>query len=161
MKKIIIAAVAKNNVIGKDGIMPWHSKEDLKHFKETTMGYPLIMGRKTFISMGGKPLKGRLNIILTKSEDFEKPAGEVEIFSYINDAYKHCEEKGYEKVFVIGGGQIYNSEINKMDELQISEMKVEVDGDTFFPEIDDSMWKVDEKKEYEDFTLKIYHKKNN
>lgn len=160
MKKIIISAVAKNNVIGKDGIMPWHSKEEFKHFKETTMGYPLIMGRKTFISMGGKPLKGRLNIILTKRDDFEKPEGEVEVFSNINDAYDFCESKGYEKVFVIGGGQIYADEINKMDELIISEMKVEVEGDTFFPEIDEAIWKVHETEERNDFTIKIYRKRD-
>lgn len=160
MKKIIIVAVAKNNVIGKDGIMPWHSKEDLKHFKETTMSFPLIMGRKTFYSMGGKPLKGRLNIILTRDKSFQKPEGEVEVFSDINDAYKFCEEKKYVKVFVIGGGEIYKQEINNVDELQISEMKVEVEGDTFFPQIDNDIWEVAEEIEYSEFTLKIYRKRN-
>jgi dihydrofolate reductase len=160
MKKIIIVAVAKNNVIGKDGIMPWHSKEDLKHFKETTMSFPLIMGRKTFYSIGGKPLKGRLNIILTRDKSFQKPEGEVEVFSDINDAYKFCEEKKYEKVFVIGGGEIYKQEINNVDELQISVMKVEVEGDTFFPQIDNDIWEVTEETEYSEFTLKIYRKRN-
>ncbi|WKZ70945.1 MAG: dihydrofolate reductase [Melioribacteraceae bacterium] len=160
MKKIIIVAVAKNNVIGKEGIMPWHSKEDLKHFKETTMSFPLIMGRKTFYSMGGKPLKGRLNIILTREKSFPKPEGEVEVFSDINDAYKFCEEKKYEKVFVIGGGEIYKQEINNVDELQISEMKVEVEGDTFFPQIDNDIWEAAEEIEYSEFTLKIYRKRN-
>lgn len=160
MKKIIIVAIAKNNVIGKDGIMPWHSKEDLKHFKETTMSFPLIMGRKTFYSMGGKPLKGRLNIILTRDKSFIKPEGEVEVFSDINDAYKFCEEKKYEKVFVIGGGEIYKQEIKKVDELQISVMKVEVEGDTFFPQIDNDIWEVTEETEYSEFTLKIYRKRN-
>lgn len=160
MKKIIIAAVAKNNVIGKDGIMPWHSKEDLKHFKETTMGYPLIMGRKTFFSMGnGKPLKGRLNIILTRDSDFVKPHEDVEVFSSIEDAYNHCNRKDYEKVFITGGGEIYKQEINKVDELQISEMKVEVDGDTFFPKIDQAIWVVDQEKEFDEFILKIYRKR--
>lgn len=160
MKKIIIVAIAKNNVIGKDGIMPWHSKEDLKHFKESTMSFPLIMGRKTFYSMGGKPLKGRLNIILTRDKSFQKPEGEVEVFSDINDAYKFCEEKKYEKVFVIGGGEIYKQEINNVDELQISVMKVEVEGDTFFPQIDNDIWEVTEEIEYSEFTLKIYRKRN-
>lgn len=160
MKKIIIVAVSKNNVIGKDGIMPWHSKEDLKHFKETTMSFTLIMGRKTFYSMGGKPLKGRLNIILTRDKSFQKPEGEVEVFSDINDAYKFCEDKNYEKVFVIGGGEIYKQEINNVDELQISVMKVEVEGDTFFPQIDNDIWEVTEETEYSEFTLKIYRKRN-
>jgi len=161
MEKIIIVAVAKNNVIGQNGIMPWHSKEDLKHFKETTMGYPLIMGRKTFFSMGGKPLKGRLNIILTHDQNFDKPHEDVEVFTSIEDAYKHCEKKNYEKVFVTGGGEIYKQEINKVDELLISEMNVEVEGDTFFPKIDDNIWKLVEEKHFDEFTLKIYKKLEN
>jgi dihydrofolate reductase len=160
MKKIIIVAVAKNNVIGKDGIMPWHSKEDLKHFKETTMGYPLIMGRKTFFSMGGKPLKGRLNIILTRDENFEKPHDDVMVFSSVENAYDYCEKENYEKVFITGGGEIYKREINKVDELLISEMNVEVEGDTFFPEIDMKIWEVVDEKKYNEFTLKIYRKRN-
>lgn len=159
MKKIIIAAVAKNNVIGKDGIMPWHSKEDLKHFKETTMGFPLIMGRKTFFSMGGKPLKGRLNIVLTRDKNFEKPHKDVLVFSTIEDAYNHCEEENYGKVFVTGGGEIYKKEINNVDELLISEMNVEVEGDTFFPEIDENIWEVAEVIQYSDFVLKKYRKR--
>ena len=159
MKKIIIAAVAKNNVIGKDGIMPWHSKEDLKHFKETTMGSPLIMGRKTFFSMGGKPLKGRLNIILTRDKNFQKPHPDVEIFSSIDEAYDHCERENYGKVFITGGGEIYKREINNVDELLISEMNVEVEGDTFFPEIDIKIWEVVEEKTYSEFTLKTYRKR--
>ena len=160
MKKKIIAAVAKNNVIGKNGIMPWHSKEDLKHFKETTMSHPLIMGRKTFQSMGGKPLKGRLNIILTRDENFSIPEGDVKTFAEINDAYNYCESENYKTVFVIGGGKIYKQEINNMDELQISEMKVEVEGDTYFPEIDKNIWTVAEEKEYSEFVLKIYRKRS-
>lgn len=159
MKKIIIAAVAKNNVIGKDGIMPWHSKEDLKHFKETTMSFPLIMGRKTFFSMGGKPLKGRLNIILTRDENFSKPHEDVVVFSSIEDAYDYCEKENYEKVFVTGGGEIYKKEINNVDELLISEMNVEVEGDTFFPEIDEDIWEVAEEIQYSDFVLKKYRKR--
>lgn len=160
MKKIIIAAVAKNNVIGKDGIMPWHSKEDLKHFKETTMGFPLIMGRKTFFSMGGKPLKGRLNIILTRDKHFEKPHEDVKVFASIEDAYSYCEKQNYEKVFVTGGGEIYKQEINNVDELLISEMNVEAEGDTFFPGIDEKIWEVAEEIVYSEFTLKIYRKRN-
>lgn len=160
MKKIIIAAVAKNNVIGKNGIMPWHSKEDLKHFKETTMGCPLIMGRKTFFSMGGKPLKGRLNIILTRDENFKKPHEDVVVFSSIVDAYNYCAKLNYDKVFVTGGGEIYRKEINEVDELLISEMNVEVEGDTFFPEIDENIWEVAEVVEYNEFTLKVYRKRN-
>ena len=160
MKKAIIVAISRNNVIGNDGVMPWHSKEDFKHFKETTMGFPLIMGRKTFYSLGGKPLKGRLNIILTKQNDFSIDAEGVKVLSSPEEAYDYCERENYEKCFVIGGGEIYKSEINKMDELIISEMKVEVEGDTYFPEIDKSIWKVDDVEERNDFTLKIYRKKN-
>lgn len=160
MEKIIIAAVSQNGVIGKDGIMPWHSKEDFQHFKRTTMGYPLIMGRKTFEALGN-PLKGRLNIILTKNKNYRVNTEDdnVKIFQDITDAYKFCENRNEEKIFVIGGGQIYEKEINNMDKLVISEMKLKADGNVYFPVINKNIWKVEKEEEYNDFVLKIYVKK--
>jgi len=117
------------------------------------------MGRKTFFSMGGKPLKGRLNIILTRDEKFKKPHDDVVVFSSIENAYDYCEKENYEKVFVTGGGEIYKKEINNVDELLISEMNIEVEGDTFFPEIDENIWEVAEVIQYSDFVLKKYRKR--
>ena len=158
MEKIIIVAVAQNGVIGNNGVMPWHSKEDFQHFKRTTMGYPLIMGRKTFESMNG-PLRGRLNIILTKSGKYDIDDENVEVFSNIQDAYKLCADRNVEKVFVIGGGQIYNSEINTVDKLLISEMKLKAEGNVYFPEIDNKIWKLEKEEPHNDFILKTYVKR--
>ena len=155
MKKIIIVAVAKNNVIGRsNGEIPWHSKEDFQHFKNTTLGFPVIMGRKTFESLG-KPLKNRLNIILTKKTDVQYDFDNVLVFHSLNDAYLHCEKNNYEKAFVIGGGEIYNQAINTIDEMIISKMDFDADGDIYFPVIDESLWMVrsrDKRNGFEIFT---------
>ncbi|MGE5811926.1 MAG: dihydrofolate reductase, partial [Ignavibacteria bacterium] len=93
MLKIIIAAVAQNGVIGRStGEMPWHSKEEFQHFKNTTIGFPVIMGRKTFESLGG-PLKGRLNIILTREVKFTSHTEEqIKVLSSLDEAYDFCKE---------------------------------------------------------------------
>lgn len=159
MKKIIIAAVSQNNVIGSKGSMPWHSKEEFKHFKSTTTGYPVIMGRNTFESFG-KPLKNRLNIIITRNPQKKYEFEELKYFSNLKEAYKFCASGNYEKIFIIGGGEIYKSEINEMDELIISVMKFEVEGDTFFPEISKDIWEVAAIKETAEFTVYYYSRKN-
>lgn len=158
MEKIIISAVSRNGIIGDANGIPWHSKEDFKHFKQTTMGYPLIMGRKTFESMNG-PLKGRLSIVLTRDDGYKVDHEDVKVFAGIDEAYKFCESQNYAKVFISGGGQIYNSEINNVDTLLISEMKLTVEGDVYFPEIDEKIWKLDSTVPYNDFILKTYVKR--
>ncbi len=156
MKKIIIAALAENNVIGKDGKMPWHIKEELKHFKNTTMSYPLIMGRKTFESFGGKPLKGRLNIIVTRNKNYKPDFENVTVVHSLNSAYTTCEMMQHEKVFVIGGAQIYNSAIEVADEMVLTNVKMKVEGDTYFPEVDENIWKVSEIKSFDEFDVLYY-----
>lgn len=160
MQKIIIAAVAKNFVIGKDGKMPWHISEELKHFKKTTLSYPLIMGRKTFYSFGnGKPLKGRLNCVVTRDKELTSDYDEVKIFHSIEDAENFCEGTGAEKCFIIGGAEIYKSVINDCDRLVLSFLKKEHAGDTYFPEIDENLWKIDSVEEHEEFDVYYYVRK--
>lgn len=159
MKKIIIAAISRNNVIGLKGQMPWHSKEEFKHFKETTTGFPVLMGRNTFESFG-KPLKNRLNIIITRNPGKKYDLNELKYFSSLEEAYKFCESEKYDKVFICGGGEIYKASINEADELIISVMKLETEGDTFFPEISEKLWKVTETKENAEFTVYYYSRKN-
>ncbi|HEY6626612.1 MAG TPA: dihydrofolate reductase, partial [Ignavibacteriaceae bacterium] len=107
MKIVIIAAIARNGVIGKsNGEMPWHVKEEFQHFKKTTLGSAVIMGRKTFETLG-KPLKGRENIIITRNKDFKVDFDETKLCHSLEEALKYCESKKYEKVFIIGGGEIY------------------------------------------------------
>ncbi len=142
MKKIIISAIAQNNVIGKSsGEMPWHSKEEFSHFKSTTLGFPVIMGRKTFDTLG-KPLKNRLNIVLTRNNKLKSDFPEIITFDTLEKAYDFCINENYEKIFIIGGSQIYNIALKNADELIISYMKFNAEGDVFFPEIDHTVWKI-------------------
>ncbi len=160
MKKIIIVAVAENNIIGRtDGNMPWHSKEEFKHFKETTFGFPVIMGRKTFESLG-KPLKGRLNIILTQAKGLEVNYDNVLIVHSLDEAYLYCGEKNYEKIFVIGGGQIYKQAMDAVDEMIVSFMKFKAEGDIYFPNIDENIWIVKSRENHEEFDIVTFTRKN-
>ena len=138
MKLIIIAAHDPNLVIGKDGSLPWHYKEDLKFFKNTTMGYPLLMGRIVFEELNEKPLPGREALVLTRSKSYDH----VQTFESIESALEFLKESEYEKVFVIGGGEIYRQMMVEADELIITEIHETHEGDTFFPEYRDKIGEV-------------------
>lgn len=160
MKKIIIVAIAENNVIGKaNGEMPWHVKEEFKHFKDTTFGYPVIMGRKTFETLG-KPLKGRLNIIITRNKNYPVSFDEVLVFDSLEKSIKHCEQNNFEKIFIIGGGEIYLQAINFVDEMIISRMKFKAEGEVEFPKINESDWEIEKVIEKELFEVFIYRRKD-
>ena len=157
MKKIIISAKSKNGVIGRQGELPWHSKDEFLHFKTTTFGSPIIMGRKTFQSLG-KPLKGRLHLVITRQKNFSLSFREVLILNDLETAFAYCEKNNFEKVYVIGGGEIYKQAINYADELIISIMNIEVDGDVFFPAIDPSLWKEISREKRNEFDIVVYSK---
>jgi len=159
LKIVIISAVAQNRVIGKaSGEMPWHVSEEFKHFKKTTMGYPIIMGRKTFESLG-KPLKGRENIVITRSKNFSYDDGEVKMFHSLQDGIDYAKSLNKEKIFITGGGEIYKQAIKITDELIISHMKFEAEGEVKFPEISDIDWKVESREDHEQFEIVIYKRK--
>ena len=157
MKKIIISAKSKNGVIGRQGELPWHSNEEFLHFKTTTLGFPIIMGRKTFQSLG-KPLKGRLHLVITRQKNFSLPFREVLIFNDLETAFAYCEKNNFEKVYVIGGGEIYKQAINHVDELIISIMNMEVNGDVHFPLIDPAIWKEASREKRNEFDIVVYSK---
>lgn len=158
MKIIIIAAVAKNGVIGlSNGKIPWHIKEDFSHFKKQTLGSPIIMGRKTFESLG-KPLKNRTNIVITRNSEF-KADEEVIIFKNIAESLEYCKGQKSEKVFIIGGGEIYSQAMGLADELIISKVNLEPDGNVFFPEINESEWILESTDVREEFTICYYSKR--
>ncbi|MCW8811987.1 MAG: dihydrofolate reductase [Chlorobium sp.] len=160
MKIIIISAIAKNKVIGRsNGEMPWHVKEEFQHFKKTTSGFPVIMGRKTFETLG-KPLKERENIIVTRNMDFHLNFEEVKIFHSIQESIKYCQSKKYEKAFIIGGGQIYKQALSLADEMILSYMKFEAKGDIFFPEFKKDNWGKKSTEDREKFEIVTYIKKN-
>jgi dihydrofolate reductase len=137
----LIVAMASNRVIGRNNQLPWYLPNDLKYFKATTMGKPIIMGRKTYESIG-KPLPGRTNIVLTTNKNFSaegvKVVHSVEQALSVADAVAALE--GAQEVMVIGGAEIYSLMLPTADRLYLTEVKAEVDGDAFFPELDWSAW---------------------
>lgn len=139
MKISCIVAIAKNNVIGKNNTMPWHIPADLKYFKKVTSGHCIILGRKNFESIG-KALPNRTNIVVTRQKDFFHSS--VISTSSIENALKIALELGEEEVFIVGGAQIYIQTISFWDKLYLTEIQHEFEGDTFFPEIDYSDWRL-------------------
>ena len=154
---IIIVAIASNGVIGRQGKLPWHLPTDLRLFKQTTLGFPLVMGRKTYDSIG-KPLPGRENIILTRDTSLKIP-GCVCVHS-LEEALEHC--RAQEKVFIIGGAEIFKVAIPYTDTIIATELEREVEGDVYFPEIDYSEFVKASSQDYdveEPFSVVRYTRK--
>lgn len=158
MKLIIIAAVSMNGIIGHQGSIPWHIKEELQYFKATTIGAPIIMGRKTFESIK-KPLKGRLNIVISRDHGYKTEFNEVKIVNDLDSAIDLCEKENAEKAFIIGGGEIYKNAIKYSDVLLLSVMKFEAEGDTYFPEINFADWEKVSEDDHEMFNVVTYIKR--
>lgn len=131
----IIVAVAENNVIGKDNDLIWHLPRDMKHFKETTTGHFIIMGRKTFES-NGRPLPNRTNVIITRDKDF-KAEGCVVVYS-LEEALKLAKDDP--EAFIIGGGVIYKIALSLADRIYLTKIHQSFEGDTYFPELDMNEW---------------------
>ncbi len=135
----IIAAKANNNVIGKDNQLPWHLPADLKHFKQTTRGYPVIMGRKTFESLE-KPLPGRHNIVISRQQDLTYNNDDVTVVHSLAEALKATNET--DEIFIAGGSNIYQLALPFTDRIILTRIDAEPEGDTYFPEINMENWKV-------------------
>jgi len=156
----IIVAIARNGVIGKaNGEMSWHVKEEFQHFKNTTLGFPIIMGRKTFETLG-KPLKGRLNIVVSKNKSYKTSFNEVVIKKSIDEAIDYCKSVKPEKIFVIGGGEIYKQAVSFVDEMIITFMKFDAEGEVKFPSINNDDWNTEKIKDHELFEIFRYVRKN-
>ncbi len=142
MEKCLIVAVSENWAIGRDNDMPWHISEDLKYFKRTTLGHPVIMGSRTYASIG-RPLPKRLNIVITRRPWPEAPEG-VAVVPSLEEAYAAAEASGAERCFVMGGGYTYREAMSSVDTLYVTHIRTVVpDADTFFPEIDPAVWRLD------------------
>jgi len=147
-KLILIAAVSINGVIGNKDKIPWYIPSDFKHFKETTVDSPIIMGRKTFESIGNKPLKDRDNIVVTRSvpdpsSSIEAEHPQFSSLNYVDSVDKAIElakSLTFTDIYVIGGQEIYNQTIDRADQLLISHVNDVVEGDTFFPDIARTKW---------------------
>lgn len=153
----LIAALAENNCIGKNGTLPWHIPEDLAHFKELTNGKIVLMGRKTWESLPEKfrPLPNRKNIVISRQKGYVIPVG-VEVFDQIADALKKYQE---DEVFVIGGAEIYRQSIDAADILEITMVYQVVEGDAFFPEIKKDIWEEVSRIDFEKFSFVTYKKR--
>ncbi|PCI30231.1 diacylglycerol kinase [Candidatus Wolfebacteria bacterium] len=133
----IIASIGRNRELGRGNDLIWRSKEDMQHFMDTTMGHPVIMGRKTYESIPAKyrPLKGRENIVITRNPEWKPEEEGVQIFNSIEDALKYARSKDTEEVFVAGGGQIYSTSLPFTDRMYLTLIDDTVpDSDTFFPD---------------------------
>ncbi|KGP71117.1 dihydrofolate reductase [Pontibacillus yanchengensis] len=158
-----LVAMGRNRVIGKDNDLPWRLPEDLKFFKQVSMGKTIIMGRKTFESMNG-PLPGRTNVVVTRNKDYEKEG--CTVIHGIDEIYKWNEEQPEKEWLVIGGSHLFEQVINEADRMYITWIDEEFDGDTYFPEFDEKNWiltqnekgKKDEKNPY-DYYFRQYDRK--
>lgn len=155
MAIILIAAVAKNGVIGKENALPWYLPEDLKRFKQLTTGKTVLMGRKTFESIMRKlqkPLPNRTSIVITNQRDYQVPEGVI-VYHDLNQALAKLKDQ---ELMIIGGGQIYKQTIDKADVLYITHVDQEIDGDVFFPTIDPAIWQKVEEEKHEGFSFVTY-----
>jgi len=160
LRIIIISAISQNGIIGKaTGEMPWHVKEEFQHFKKTTLGFPIIMGRKSFESLD-KPLKQRENIIVTRNNNYKIDFEGTKICHSLQESIKYCSSKKYEKAFIIGGGQIFKEAISIADEMILSFMKFEAEGEIKFPEINSHIWQLVSTEDREKFEIKRYVRKD-
>lgn len=174
---ILIAAMAENRVIGRNNAMPWSIRGNLAHFKEMTMGWPCIMGRKTWESLPKKPLPGRLNIIISKTmQDLpgwpdgivtdstnilietqqKKSFSNTKVCKSLQESIEYCSD--YEKIFICGGESIYNQAMPFANKIDLTLIRGQYEGDTFFPELDDS-WVKTGTVNFDDFSIITYNKK--
>ncbi|HHQ4902151.1 TPA: type 3 dihydrofolate reductase [Aeromonas veronii] len=137
MKISMIAAMAHDRVIGKDNQMPWHLPADLAHFKRVTLGKPVLMGRKTFESIG-RPLPGRRNLVISRNPDYQ--AEGIEVVGSVEAALALLAGSSVEELMVIGGGHLYAEMLPSADCLYLTQIDLAVEGDTRFPAFDDGQW---------------------
>jgi dihydrofolate reductase len=135
----LIVAASNNNAIGKNNQLLWHLPKDMRFFKNTTWAMPVIMGRKTFESMGSKPLNGRMNIVITRQENYQ--ATGVVLANSLNDAYAKAAEADYKEVYVIGGAEIYVQALPSANTIYLTRVDTIIEGDSYFPVLDNS-WKL-------------------
>ena len=142
MQIVIIAAVAENGVIGRGGVMPWRLKSDMAHFTALTMGKPVVMGRKTWLSLYVRPLPGRTNIVVTREQNFTAPGALVahSVETALQAARGDALRRGSD-IMVIGGAEIYAHAMALADRLELTEVHMKPEGDSGFPPIDPAVWR--------------------
>lgn len=158
---VLVAAVARNGVIGRDGGMPWHLPEDMKHFKRTTTGHPVILGRKTYenvVDALGEPFPGRTSVVLS-TRDLDLPAGAV-LANSLSEATAAAEaaadSMGVETAYVVGGAAVYEAFLPRADRMILTEIREAYEGETAFPEWDGAAWTEVERDERDAFDFVTY-----
>ncbi|WP_181685657.1 dihydrofolate reductase [Halorhabdus salina] len=163
---VLLAAVAENGVIGADGEIPWYYPEDLAHFKETTMGHPVIMGRRTYESIAervGGPLPGRTNVVLSRSgfspdeTDADDDTATI-VAESVTDAIASAAERDADVAYVAGGATVYKQFLPLADRLVVTEVPESPDGDTYFPERDTDDWTVIDRRETDELAFLTYER---
>jgi len=157
MEIILIAAMAVNRVIGKNNDIPWHIPGEQRRFKEITMGHPLIMGRKTYESIGG-PLPGRRNVVVTRNKSYLAPG--CDVAHSLDMALQKCRDE--DKVFIIGGEQLYRLSLGKATSIILTVLDRKIEGDNFFPEFSEEEFAVRHKERIhgsESYTIFFYEKR--
>jgi len=167
MKIVLIAAFAQNRVVGINNTLPWHLPEDLKYFKRTTSGKAIIMGRKTYDSIG-RPLPNRTNIVISRNRDFQ--ADGVRVVASLEAAIELAKEVNFindvQEVMVIGGASIYEAALPIADRLYLTHVHAEIEGDAYFPEVNYKQWVEVSREDYQasdknpyDYSFVVYDKK--
>ncbi len=146
MSLTLLVAVAENRVIGRQGELPWRLSADLRRFKRLTMGHAILMGRKTWESIG-RPLPGRTSIVISRQADYQPRFDEVQVASDLDAALALASEVG-DQAFVVGGAGIYELALPRADRLLLTRVHAGVEGDVFFPEIDWSQWRLVEEEKH-------------
>jgi len=145
--------MSENRVIGRDNALPWSLKADMERFKKLTLGWPCIMGRKTWESLPKRPLPGRPNIVISRSLPY-RAAPEMFVFPSLQKAVKHCAE--YEKVFICGGAAIYKEAMEIANRIELTVIHKIYKGDTFFPKINKARWKITRTEDFDGFSFISY-----
>lgn len=163
----LIVAASTNNVIGKDNKLVWHLPNDMKFFKNTTWGMPVIMGRKTFEALSGDPLPGRFNIVISRNRDWKPGRDKVQVAQDLTGAIELAKETDCKEVFVIGGGQVYAESMSVANRIYMTRVNAVLEGDTYFPEISQKEWVMvshldfpaDDKHAYS-YSFQLWERKN-
>lgn len=146
----LMVAASENGVIGRDNQLPWHLPKDLQHFKKTTLGKPVVMGRKTFDSIG-RPLPGRPNVVVTRQQDYQ--ADGVSVASSLEHGLEIAAQKAIEsdssEVMLIGGAELYRQGLPLVERVYLTKVHADIEGDAFFPTLPDSDWRCIEEEKHE------------
>ncbi|HLZ85798.1 MAG TPA: dihydrofolate reductase [Puia sp.] len=144
----LIVAASTNNAIGKDNKLLWHLPNDMKYFRNTTWGMPVIMGRKTYEALAGEPLPGRFNFVVTRQKDWQPASEKATVTSTLDEALRGAADTDCKEAFVIGGGEIYALAMPIADKIYMTRVHAVLEGDTWFPPIDEKEWELTDNRDF-------------